>query len=357
MMAAQNDCADGGSLKALCDYLLDSWDELDLGYAQAPNELNCMLRTPRFRASSHVLFFVFAPDSAEPILVAKTPRLPGDHDFIEREANNLRALALVGDHGIEHVPRVVMYRDWHGSKLLVQTALPGRPMSPAFVRERPDTCLRTVMRWVTQLHRGTRAFPAGRTHSMRTTVAQTLRVLERTLSGDARDMDLVQRTRHVLRPLADHVLPRVFEHGDLSSPNILMDDAGRMGVVDWELADPAGVPAADVFFFLTYMAFAREDATQTHQQVEAFSKAFFGPRAWARRHIVEYAAALGLSAQSLPLLFALCWARYLATLIQRLHETDAETAHDVKALRDWLRTNRYYASWSHTLNHWEQLDL
>ncbi len=344
-------------MKVLTDYLLDSWDELNLDGVGAPEELTCMLRTPRFRASSHVLFFVFAPERAEPILVAKTPRLPGDHVFIEREAHNLRTLALATEGGIDCVPRVALYRDWHGSPLLVQTALPGRPMSPAFVRARPEACLRAVMRWITDLHVATRAFPTGRENTMRAVIGRTLRVLERTLSDEPETRELVQRTRNLLRALGDHVIPRVFEHGDLSSPNILMDDAGQLGVVDWELADPAGVPAADAFFFLTYMAFAREDATQTHQHVEAFSNAFFGPRAWARRHIVDYAAALGLPARSLALLFALCWARYLATLIERLDRTEGETTHDPGALGEWLRSNRYFALWRYTLNHWEQLDL
>ena len=344
-------------MKALCDYLIDSWADLGMDDTAAPGELSCLLRTPRFRASSHVLFFLFAPESTEPVLVAKTPRLPGEVGFIEREATNLQALALVGEHGIDCVPRVAMYRDWHGSKLLVQTALPGRPMSPAFVRAQPDMCLATVMDWVTRLHQQTRAFATGREDSTRAIIAQTIGVLERGLSGDEHATELVRRTRNTLTPLADHVLPRVFEHGDLSSPNILMDDAGRLGVVDWELANSVGVPAADVFFFLTYLAFAREDATQTQQQVNAFSTAFFGPRAWARRHIVEYAGALGLSMRSLPHLFVLCWARYLATLITRLYEVDKETAHDVGALREWLSSNRYYALWRYTLDHWDELDL
>lgn len=344
-------------MKALCEYVIHSWNDLGLSETPVPDELSCLLRTPRFRASSHVLFFLFAPDRSEPILVAKTPRLPGDVQSIEREALNLQALASVGEHGIEGVPRVALYRDWHDTRLLIQTALPGRPMSPSFVRTQPEACLEATMDWVTNLHRETRAFATDRRHSMGAVISDTLYVLESTFAGNGAEMGLVRRTRDLVRPLVDYVLPRVFEHGDLSSPNILIDDTGQLGVVDWELADPAGVPAADVFFFLTYMAFAREDATQTHQHVEAFSKAFFGPRAWARRHVVDYAQALRLPLQSLPHLFALCWARYLATLIARLHEVESGAPRDATELLEWLRSNRYYALWSHTLDSWEHLDL
>ncbi|NIW25378.1 MAG: hypothetical protein GWN29_12875, partial [Gammaproteobacteria bacterium] len=67
--------------------------------------------------------------------------------------------------------------------------------------------------------------------------------------------------------------------------------------------------------------------------------------------------ALGLSPRSLPHLFALSWARYLATLISRLHETDLDTAYRPDATIEWLGSNRYYALWKYTLEHWDELDL
>ena len=43
-------------------------------------------------------------------------------------------------------------------------------------------------------------------------------------------------------------------------PNLLTMHDGRVGVVDWELAQANSLPAVDVFFFLTYVAFSQRRA-------------------------------------------------------------------------------------------------
>ena len=341
-------------MKAICRTILELWDELDLE-EPAPRDLDCLLRTPRFRASSHVLFFVFSRRQKQPILIAKTPRLAGDLAALEREAANLQRLAATCPKAHAAAPRLVAYRDWHGSKLLLQSVVPGRPMSPAVVRRAPDDCARKVMHWITDLHFDSRSFTTGPSGSVRQTIDGSLGFLQEAFPASEELRRMLESTRERVEPLATQVLPRVFAHGDLSSPNILMDDAGRIGVVDWELADPAGLPAADVFFFLTYIAFARSDATNTQNQVSSFGDAFFGSPAWARDQVMEYAKALGLSSRSLRPLFLLTWVRYVESLVMRLRQ---ESNGDVtEELRQWLTTNRYFALWKYTLEHWKELDI
>jgi aminoglycoside phosphotransferase (APT) family kinase protein len=341
------------NVTAICSTILELWDELGLEMP-APRDLSCLLRTPRFRASSHVLFFVFARGSALPILIAKTPRLPGDHAALEREATNLQMLASSCPQASTAAPRLLAYRDWHGSKLLLQSIVPGRPMSPAVVRRSVDTCTRNVMRWVTDLHFDSRSFSAG-SGSVRRSIDGSLGFLRESFSATDELRLMLDGTQERVEPLATQVLPRVFAHGDLSSPNILMDDAGGIGIVDWELADPTGLPASDVFFFLTYIAFARSDATTAKEQVKAFGDAFFGSPAWARTYVMDYAKALGLSSRSLRPLFLLTWVRYVESLVVRLRHD----GHGVltEELRLWLTTNRYFALWKYTLEHWKELDI
>ncbi len=167
---------------------------------------------------------------------------------------------------------------------------------------------------------------------------------------------MLARTRELAEPLTLQVLPRVFEHGDLSSPNVLIDE-GRVGVVDWELANPTGWPAVDVYFFLTYVAFARSDAGSTGKHVEAFADAFFGSPAWARPYVMDYAKALGLSSRSLRPLFLLTWARYVASLVARLQDDKEGAEQDPGELLEWLTANRYFTLWRFTLEHWKELDL
>jgi len=343
-------------MKALARIILDHWDEFDLGQP-APQSLDCLLRTPRFHASSHVLFFVFADGSREPILIAKTPRIPDDPAFLDREVTNLQKLALLRPASLGSVPAVVAYRDWHGSKLLLETLVPGRPMSPAVVRARRAACIDGVMRWVTELHVASRAFVTGPSGSVRRHLEAVLDRLAATFPESRQVRDMLDRTHELVEPLATQVLPRVFEHGDLSSPNILMDADGHVGVVDWELADPTGLPATDVFFFLTYIAFARVDAVHTGKHVPAFADAFFGSPAWARPYVLDYAKAIGLSSRSLRPLFLLTWVRYAASLVARLHNDEDADRRDGQELLQWLANNRYFVLWKYALEHWKELDL
>jgi aminoglycoside phosphotransferase (APT) family kinase protein len=339
-------------VKSICRALLETWTELELG--PAPRSLECLLRTPRFKASSHVLFFVFADGDPEPVLIAKTPRLPGDHGALEREVTNLQILAAIRPTSLGSVPRVVAYRDWQSSKLLVETVVPGRPMAPAVVRRDPRRCLEGGMQWVTELHFATRAFVTGASGSMRKQLESLMQRLEAAFPHSTEVARMVTRTRELAEPLTMQILPRVFEHGDLSSPNVLIDE-GRVGVVDWELANQTGWPAVDAYFFLTYVAFARADAGRTGKHVDAFADAFFGSPAWARPYVMDYAKALGLSSRSLRPLFLLTWVRYVASLVTRLQDDGAR--QDASALLEWLSGNRYFSLWRFTLEHWKELDL
>ncbi len=86
--------------------------------------------------------------------------------------------------------------------------------------------------------------------------------------------ELVERYLEIYRPgptLADRLhsdlerltdvatVPTVFAHGDPGPWNLLADDDGRVVFLDWENAEPRGLPLGDVFYFArTYGAFAAE---------------------------------------------------------------------------------------------------
>jgi hypothetical protein len=50
-------------------------------------------------------------------------------------------------------------------------------------------------------------------------------------------------------------LPIVPEQRDFSPWNVLIDSDGGLGVLDWESAELDGLPALDLIYFLTYLAF------------------------------------------------------------------------------------------------------
>ena len=343
-------------MKALARSILAHWDEDTVG-RPAPHTLDCLLRASRFRASRNVIFLVFADGSPEPVLIAKTPRLQDDLAALEREVGNLQKLSSLRPAGLGSVPRVVSYRDWLGSKLLLETFVPGRPLSAALGRSKSQACVESVMRWVTELHFASRAFVTGPSGSVRKNLENSLGRLAALFPASTELRQMLDRTHEFAEPLATHVLPRVFEHGELGARNVLVDGDGQVGVVDWELADATGLPATDVFFFLTDVAFARADTTTTGKYVEALESAFIGSPAWARPYVLDYAKAVGLSPRSLRPLFLLTWVRYVANLATRQQSEGSLNRQGSQERLQWLTSNPYFGLWRFALEHWKELDL
>lgn len=336
-------------------YLERNWERLGLSPYDTPDRLVWVAVTPRFRASAHVVFMALADGSPDPVLVAKVSRLPGSADTLLREAANLRAVQAARAGGFDSVPRLVAEADVADSRLLVETGLAGRVLGPAMVRQRPQACAEALLAWVTELHTATLRAPAEDGDDFDRLVMQPIGDLERCLpAGSGADV-LVALTTELVRPLRALAVPLVMEHGDLSAPNILVSRSGELGVVDWELAQPRGLPAQDLYFGLTYLAFAQAGATRPAEYLAAFHGAFFGPDAWAAPYVTRYAASLRLPCEALVPLFVACWSRYVARRAARLHDPaegrlGAETAA-------WLAQDRFHACWQHTVRNVDALHL
>lgn len=339
-------------------FLTRNWDRLGLNRFGSPSRLSCIVATPRFRTSRHVIFFVLAEGSPHPILVVKVPRLTGEHSCLDREAANLQAVHAARHGGFDSIPRVLAYECHAGSRVLVESALVGKTMTPALVRRHSVACTEGLITWLTDLHLATTARNESGGDWFERMVEQHLVHLGRVFPVAGRERSLIEGTRMLASVLRDEDIPLVFEHGDLSSPNIMVCRNGAIGVVDWELAEPRGLPAADLFFFLTYVAFARRRARKLEHYLAAFEEAFFGPTAWARPQVMRYAERMDLSAKVIRPLFVLCWSRYVTSLLARLSNGGAHPGgvpkNDTAA---WLKCNRYFALWRHAVEHVGNLNL
>src|SRR5262245_53963786 len=67
----------------------------------------CLLVTPRFRASGHVVFVVLSERTGDPLLVAKVPRLLEASASIEREAAGLQLVQQLRPGGFDSIPRLI----------------------------------------------------------------------------------------------------------------------------------------------------------------------------------------------------------------------------------------------------------
>lgn len=344
-------------MNAILTHLQSNWHHLNLEQYGDPSPLSYYMLTPRFRASSHVLFLVSTNNRSTPSLVIKLPRLPGESLSLQRETATLRAIQSSRPQGFASIPQIVTFEPILGRKMLVETALVGKPMNPSTVRGDPDGCCRMILDWLIDLQAVTRHTPQEEADWFSRLVEQPFQAFMGLFPYSGDEAELLDRTWDLVSRLRGANLPLVIEHGDLSSPNILLLEGGGPGVVDWELANPRGLPARDLFFFLTYVAFARENARSNSQHLSAFQKAFFGDKAWAIPIVRSYAQRLDLDPAWLTPLFVLCWLHYMTGLLIRIdyarpsvEKVDLETA-------DWLRRNRYYALWRYAISHIDDLRI
>jgi aminoglycoside phosphotransferase len=342
-------------MNTVLTFLEANRQRLDLARYGVPERLSSVVITPRFRASSHVVFLIIAPNKPEPLLVAKLPRLAGASASVEREVANLRAVHDRRAGGFDSIPRVIAFEEYLGRSILVETALVGQPLDPATVRRDRARGCDAVAGWLAELQWTVSGADLAEADWFSRLVERPLRHFQSVFPLSVDEAQLLERTWELIAPLRDVAPPMVFEHGDLSYPNIMLLKDGTPGVVDWELAEPQGLPTYDLFFFLTYVAFASHNARKSSDYLAAFHAAFFGHAAWARPYVAAYARRLQLPPHTLTPLFVLSWARYMTSLLLRL-DADPAGGRLTSETANWLRANRYYALWRHAVTNASALD-
>jgi Phosphotransferase enzyme family len=297
-------------------YLTRHHAELQLERYGLPGALSTVLVLPRFDASRHVVFLILPRGVDRPALVAKMPRRRGDDSGVRHEAEMLDRLATLAPDLAGTVPQLVASDIVEGECLVVESFVAGLPLSPWQVKQDVEGSIEAGIQWLTRLPRvGTTADEPG---WFRRLVEEPLHRFGALQALGAEGEQLVETTLQALAPLQQTELPMYFEHGDVSHPNVLRIEDGRLAVLDWERAEPRGLPLHDLCFFLAFIGFARESSFDLTTQVRAFDAAFIGTEAWARPHLRRQLAALQLAPDLAPLLLLATFARSGAGLVDRM---------------------------------------
>lgn len=188
--------------------------------------------------------------------------------------------------------------------VLVQTGLPGRAASIALARDarRLPALLDAVTSWLGRWNTATAA--------------------DGTLTPDLLERELLSPARRAGIPTgyADWLTERcaraegtpiklVAVHNDLTTANILVDGDAPLGIVDWEAAEPSGLPLKDLLYFL---ADARAASEGFRDSLHAFLSTV-GDRDYEERLVAE----LGLSSPVSDLCFHSCWLGHAANEASR----------------------------------------
>jgi len=289
---------------------------------------------PGAYSTQKALFFLFAGEDTEPQSVVKITR---DAKHNPRLENEWQALALLherelGDPSTRPAP--LFFGHHAGLAVLGQTAVSGAP----FVErtKATDDCprARAVVEWLYDLGLSTARVapdPTRAVGSLEALLARfdelyrmdrlTSRFLEGQLAALASDAG---------------ALRLVFQHGDPGPWNIVVTADGRPGFLDWESADPDGMPLWDLFHFLRSFGLIVSRKAGRHDAAKSFDDQVLWTSA-LNKLLVDatgrFCEETGMPTRLVEPLFFLCWAHRAVKEASRLPREDLGSGRYFNLLR------------------------
>lgn len=205
-------------------------------------------------SSQKLLFYLFkeqeqgADDSGSSYVV----KMVREAAYNGRLENEYRALAWLEEHGVRgkaDFPKAAFFGYHHGLAILGESYIDGAPFRAKTQATVDCPYALDVIDWITELG----AMSARRSRS---TPSQLAAAMEQLLASFAK---LYCPSQEVYTFLADQIarvsryqgrIPLVFQHGDPGTWNLFVTHTGQIAVLDWEAAEPLGVPLWDLLYFL-----------------------------------------------------------------------------------------------------------
>jgi hypothetical protein len=311
---------------------------------QASARSSLLLLSGGPRSTSKVVALTFEEPDPQPRLAIKYARVPEAAEGLAREAATLQAVERMRAGGVAGVPQVRFFHEQAGLCAVGETAVTGRPLLALL---QPNTFRSLALQATDWLARfAGRPRPVARASWWPRLVGPALTDFSDAF-GEAIDSRLWQATLARLGALGD--LPLVCEQRDFSPWNVLVAGDGTLVILDWESAELQGLPALDLIYFLTYLAFFHDGAIRSGRYREAY-RAALNPASATGAVMAEclerYAGQVGISCAALQPLRLLAWLIHARSEYRRL-VADAGRQPDSAALASSL----FRSLWEEEIRH------
>ena len=279
--------------------------------------------------SRKVLFFLFDRAAETPEYIVKMTRDPALNSRLENEGRALEWLAERGIGDRETLPQVVFQGHHHNLAIVGETVIDGVPFEQRSGGAANCPFAGAAAAWLTELGAST----ADTSAASPLQVAEALDTLFKrfaqiyTLTPAQHDF-LAGQIAAISRSRSR--IPLVFQHGDPGTWNIWVTPSERVAFLDWEAAEPQGMPLWDLFYFVrTYGAWAMR-ASSSGDTMKGFAGQFLSASPFQRMLIAAteyYRARVGVPIELVEPLFYTCWMHRALKESTRLTAGNLERGH------------------------------
>lgn len=258
--------------------------------------------------SQKVLFFLFAREAARPDSVVKITRDPCLNPRLE---NEWRALTMLRDRGLGRdgtLPEPLFLGLHGGLAVLGESAIDGEPFRKRTHATADCPYARRAVEWILEL--GTATASRGLTDAPAISGLEPLfERFRRLYDLEAAEEGFLGAQVSALTSGTDG-LRLVFQHGDPGPWNVMVTGDGRTAFLDWEAAEPQGMPLWDLFHFLRSYSLAVSRAAGRRDPQESFEEHWLEESAVSRVLVdatSRFCARAGLAPGLVEPLFYVCW--------------------------------------------------
>jgi len=285
--------------------------------------------------SNKVVFYLFEPTKTTPDVVVKMTRFPEFNHRLEHEYRALSLLAERGYVGSETFPQPLFLDYYNNLALLGLKAVNGQPFRKRTHANVHCPIARDAIKWIIQLG----AASADRTVATPERIGDVLTNLFDQVTA------IYQLTRNeksfLRRQIAALVdartpIPVVFQHGDAGAWNIVVSADDRVTFLDWETAEPQGMPLWDLFYFIRSFATRISRRQGNRDTLAGFDRLCLRPSplsALQSEATARYCEQVGVDKHLIEPLFYTCWLHRALKESILLPADSLEGGHYVNLLR------------------------
>lgn len=285
--------------------------------------------------SRKVLFFLFDREKRHPKYIVKLIR---DSALNLRVANEYRALTKLSRMRFidqETLPQPAFF-GYHGDLAIVgETVVEGISFRKRTSYSAACPYGQAAVDWLIELGEASAQVDQGNSQHAITVLKELLDRFSEVYQPNPEYYSfLVDQIESIVK--IDDNLPTVFQHGDPGTWNLLVTKKGKVAFLDWEAAEPKGMPLWDLFYFLRSYAVGSARTHGIRNNLNGFTNQFLedSPLSfWILDAIQRYCERTNLMKAWVEPLFYTCWMHRALKETTRLTSTELDGGHYWSLLR------------------------